>query len=1321
MHGAAMSSTTFQEEPFGMKTLASIPTRTFREWSVPFLAIAVALGAAICCSSAEAQSGAGSIQGIVTDSTGAVIPGASIHVVQQGTNAISDTKTNGVGFYQVPDLFTATYSVTISAPNMKTYVQVIDLLVDQHAVINPVMTVGAQSQVVKVVADAVQLTTTDSGAVSSTLENQRISQIPMNTRQIVTLAYMTTPGLESNSGTGTRANGLMQEALEYVADGAPLDNRNFGGSNASTLGQYVDADAIQEVRMETTDANASFALPATAIITTKSGTNTLHGSAFETAVNSFWGVAKNRNQSSSYRELPYVRNEFGVSAGGPIMIPHLYNGQNKSFWFFAYERYSLASTTQEAVSVPTLAMEGGDFSGAQLNGSNVTLYDPATTTNSANCNGSGTANAYCRTPFPTSAAGLANQIPVSRLDPTTKLLYSLIPQPSNNNDPFVASNLSAPNVNFVTVPTITFRIDHNFNEDNKSYLRYTQNQDYNHALRNYPNNSPATVAVGSFPADASGYQIIPVTNFAAAVGYTHIFSPTFFAETIASQQWFRQYVGGGGNPNLDYESMLGLPNNFGEAGFPTIGGMNTFQFGGTQYQYQENQIISTIDENLNKTIGKHQMQFGGRYRHERLYYLNSRNSDSTSFANGEGTGLYNPGSGSTSSNGSAFAQTGISDADFFLGNAYSYSVNLEPPPSWFTDFELDAYYQDNWHVARDLTLNLGVRYEAHPGHQTRGGVTDSFDLANHALVLGAPISSLISGGWTTQTIINNMTADGVKFETPAQAGMPSNLQENADLIVEPRFGYAWKVFGNKWGTVLRGGYGRYTYPVPTRSSNPGPTNVPFAYSYAQNYDAANQSPDGSPNYLLRNPQSVFMGQNSANVVNTNFTSVTGVGAILPGFGFTVYSPDYKPAAASVLNTTLEQPLKGNSALRLSWIWSHGSYLDRYWEPNNPPGNFLWEVQTGTDPPTGGASVIGTSAQNTYAATATGPYDNTVYGNFNYDQKNGWSNDNEFEANYQRLFHHGFSYQIFYTWSRAFRVGDNGFRDSQGYPASDYYGTSNNANVTVTPPPGGSPITTPAIPPRIPSGLPNFVDYKALDVFEDYKLDSNIPPQHIQFNYVYDLPFGRGKKFLGKSNRFVDELVGGYQIAGDGNILNQIFAVASSNWGPTITDCRSGVCYPEYSWFNGYIAPTANASTGQCSAKCVFGLPSSYTPYEQPINTVPGTSNYNTNNVIVSGGSLKAGGETQAFGSGPLGANPYGKTFVHGPWNWDADMSLFKVFPVTERFNLRFNMDVFNFLNHQGFNNPNSTDGTEAYLAGGAAGASSYNTPRQVQFTLRLNF
>jgi hypothetical protein len=1295
----------------------------------------------------SAQSGAGSIQGTVTDSSGAVIPGGSIHVVQQGTNAISDTKTNNVGFYQVPDLFTGTYTVTISAPGMKTYETTIELLVNQNAVINQAMTAGAVTQRVEVTANAVQLTTTDSGSVSSTLENQRINQIPMNTREIVTLTEMTTPGLESNSGTGDRANGLMQEALEYVADGAPLDNRNFGGSNASTLAQYVDADAIQEVRMEVTDANASFATPATGIITTKSGTNSVHGSAFETAVNSYFGVAKNRNQASTYRELPYIRNEFGVSAGGPIVLPHLYNGRNKSFWFLAFERYSLASTTQESTFVPTPAMEAGDFSGAMLNGSPATIYDPSTTYSTTTCPyGTTPVNPYCRTPFPN------NQIPASRLNASAKLLYSIIPQPSNSNDPFgTIGNLSAPDTSYTTVPTVTFRLDHHFTEDSKAYLRFTSNEDYNRALRNYPNPTPATIAASGFPAAASGYQVIPITNFASAAGFSHVFSPSFYSETIASQQWFRQYVGGGGNPNLNYETMLGLPNNFGETGFPQITGMNTFQFGGTQYQYEENQIISNLDENLTKTIGQHEMHFGGRYRHERLYYLNSRNADSASFANGEGTGLLNPLSATSPANGSAVAQTGVSDADFFLGDAYLYSVNLEPPPSWFTDFEIDGYYQDNWHPARNLTLNLGVRYEAHPARSVRGNVTESFDLVNHALVLGAPIASLISEGYTTQAIINNMEAIGVKFETPAQAGMPSGLQENADLIFEPRFGFAWQPFGtNKVGTVVRGGYGRYTFPIPTRSENPGPTNAPFAYSYAQNYDAANQSPDGSPNYLLRNPQSVFMGQNSSGVVNTSFTGLGGVGAINPGFGFTVYSPDYKPAAASVLNFTVEQPLKGNSALRLSWVYSHGSYLDRYWEPNNAPGTFIWETQTGTDPPQGGASVLGTPLQNTYAATATNPYDNTVYGNFNFDQKNGWSNDNEFEANYQRLFHNGFAYQIFYVWSRAFRVGDNGFRDGQGYPASNYYGTANNANVTVAPPAGGSTITMPAVPPALPSGLANYRDYKALDVFEDYKLDSNIPPQHIQFNYIYDLPFGRGKKFLGTSNRLLDELVGGYQIAGDGNILNEIFAPASSNWGPTspihvykhkapITDCRSGVCYPEYQWFNGYIAPTANASSGECTTangtktspttgvlECVYGLPASYTPYEQPINIAPliggvANPNYNTNNVIVSGGSLKAGGETQGFGSGSLGANPYAKTFVHGPWNWDSDISLYKVFPIKESFNMQFHLDVFNFLNHQGFNNPNTTDGTEAYVAGGSAGASSYNTPRQIQLTLRLNF
>jgi Carboxypeptidase regulatory-like domain len=247
------------------------------------LAVAlVILGLAIFCSDAKSQSGAGSIQGTVTDQTGAVIPGATIHVVNNATGVAANAKTNAVGFYQVPGLFTGSYTLTISAPNMKSYRAGVQLQVAQAAVINPVMSTGPVTQQVEVSSDIVQLTTTDNGTIASTLESNRINQLPMNGRLLLTLAGETTPGLES---TGQRANGLMPEALEYVADGVPLSNRNFGGEGNSTQAQLPDPDAVQEVRIETTNTSAMYSAPATGIITTKSGTNSLHGSFFETARN----------------------------------------------------------------------------------------------------------------------------------------------------------------------------------------------------------------------------------------------------------------------------------------------------------------------------------------------------------------------------------------------------------------------------------------------------------------------------------------------------------------------------------------------------------------------------------------------------------------------------------------------------------------------------------------------------------------------------------------------------------------------------------------------------------------------------------------------------------------------------------------------------------------------------------------------------------------------------------------------------------------------------------------------------------------------------
>jgi hypothetical protein len=294
---------------------------------------------------------------------------------------------------------------------MKTTTTTVELHVAQAAVLNPSLPPGSVSEKIVVTSGVTQLVTPDNATITSTLENQRINQLPMNGRLLLSLAGMTTPGLEGN---GQRANGLMPEALEYVQDGAPLSNRNFGGAGNSTQAQLPDPDAVQEVRIETANTSAQYSEPGTAIITTKSGTNGLHGSLFETARNNAIGVARARQNPANFSAPHLVRNEFGASIGGPVIIPGLYNGKDKTFWFFAYERFSLAQSTYQLQTVPNMTMRSGDWSGL-VNGAGQLqqLYDPSTTAPSANCNGTGIANAWCRAPFQN------NQIPLSRLAPAT--------------------------------------------------------------------------------------------------------------------------------------------------------------------------------------------------------------------------------------------------------------------------------------------------------------------------------------------------------------------------------------------------------------------------------------------------------------------------------------------------------------------------------------------------------------------------------------------------------------------------------------------------------------------------------------------------------------------------------------------------------------------------------------------------------------------------------------------------------------------------------------------------------------------------------------
>ncbi len=217
-------------------------------------------------------------------------------------------------------------------------------------------------------------------------------------------------------------------------------------------------------------------------------------------------------------------------------------------------------------------------------------------------------------------------------------------------------------------------------------------------------------------------------------------------------------------------------------------------------------------------------------------------------------------------------------------------------------------------------------------------------------------------------------------------------------------------------------------------------------------------------------------------------------------------------------------------MRVSYVWSHGANLDQYFYYNNHPSSFVWEMQNGKAVPNGGASVVGTAPANTYSNTATGPYDQTTWGGNSMSQKTGWSNDNQLQVSYQKIYQRGIAWQVMYDWQKNLRDGGNWSRDNQVDPYADYANsglstftyaacsvspTTNPAANAATPcstvgapdTAAGTPIT-PALPPPPPAGTPNWAYYKALNRFENYgTVDTATPKQQMQFNYVYDLPFG----------------------------------------------------------------------------------------------------------------------------------------------------------------------------------------------------------------------
>jgi hypothetical protein len=1166
--------------------------------------------------------------------------------------------TNQVGFYLVPSIQPGTYRVTVEAAGMQTWQGDLQLQVGQAAVVDPLMTVGATVTEITVAGDVTPLVTTTSPTLGNTVERARIEQLPLNGRFFQTLVQRTTPGLEGSSGS-PRVYGLRSTSMEFLQDGAVLTNRDTG----ELSGRPPGIDTIEEFKVETNNSSAKMNRPATTIVTTKAGTNAIHGALFETHRNSGLGVARRRQDF--YEKPPHlVRNEFGASVGGPVYLPKLYDGRNRTFFFFAYEAFRNLSATTTSVTMPTMAMRQGDFSGLiDSAGRQFTLYDPWTTQPAA--------NRWQRQPFPN------NQIPMSRISPLAEYFYSVTPRPTLDANPLVSANYFGPAVSNRLDHTESVRIDHRLSDRDQLFFRYTNGNRWA-KNRSGANGSPTMLD------EAGNVTFRPVRNHSGVASWTHNYSPTLFSETLftASTEDLFIYVG---TDHINHAERLGMPNPFNETGLPNFSGTGF----GMVYSYADNKRnnitqIFNLDQNFTKIYGRHEFQFGGRFRHERLSVLPDQQQvqGSHSFSS-LGTSLYDPNSGSTYA---ALPRTGHDSANLFLGLVGSYSAQFVRKWYHLTGREYALYFQDNFKATSRLTLNYGLRWEFYPAIREADNVLTGFDMNTKSIINGVSLDRMYDLGVTTPVIVDAFTRIGVNFITPDQAGLPDTMMYSNKRDFGPRAGFAYRLSSGHRSTVLRGGYALYGFPIPLRTFNARMrSNAPTNARFTQSLNSAAQSPDGLPNYGLRSAPAVIAGVNSRDVLD-----ITQPGGITRGsFRTSFFNPSQPTTRAHEWNLTLEREIFDNTVVRAGYVGTHGARLEQFYTFNQQPNNYVWFMNTGLPIP--GGEFSGVARRN---------FDQVSYGDIEEYRKTGWSNFNGVQLELQRRYSKGYGFQLFYVMSNAFRAGGNGWSD-------DFV---QEPNVFLT------------------GSMPN--DLRERNRLLNYRRDSAIPKHRVHWNWIVDLPFGRGKWLGRNAGGVLDRVIGGWQVAGFGTMRSNYFNLPTNNWGAVgdaeiygtkypIEDCRSGQCIPGYLWYNGYIpANRINSYDAQGRPNGVMGVPDSYRPASQPVIPMPRDGGspsdplyafYDTNTVWVP----LQNGSVQRIAM-DTGLHPWRNQLGVGPRSWGLDASLFKAIRITESVSARFNADFFNVLNMPGIPQPDSGTGVVSLQ-------NSAQEARQLQLTLRVTW
>ncbi|MBI3208846.1 MAG: TonB-dependent receptor [Candidatus Solibacter usitatus] len=713
------------------------------------------------CAGLPAQIQTGRIVGTIYDPNKAVVPGASIVAVHQGTNIQTKVSTNGAGVYVIPSLNPGAYNISVTSPGFKTTVRCgIEMEVGKDLLLDMDLVLGETTSMVEVTA-VVPLLNSESGSLGHVMTNNQIVDLPLNGRGFSELARLT-PGVVLLPGTGnvtrirpefvngTTISGVRGRQVSYYLDGTDTSEQHQGGSWIQT-----SVDALQEFSVQQSAYSAEHSRSGSFYnATTRSGTNRVRGTLYEFLRNDKLDA---RNFFGARRDI-LKRNQFGASVGGPVELPRLYDGRNRTFFFVNYEGMRERQGNIMNRTSPTAAMLGGDFSAVSN-----TIYDPQTTTGNT------------RTPF----AG--NRIPSARLSPQSAFFNPYLTTAGVPGGIFTFSPSTK-----VNLDQLTTRIDHTFSDRFKAFFRYSLND-------NRLSEPGGTPPLGSADSNTRGQ------NYTTSISSN--LRPNFLNEfrlnTLYGLIQLAPYLPGRDfNKDAGIKGMETLKRSFDTGSFPDFGWSGYAGVSGSSFDQrpktQDRYTLEFVD-NATWIRGKHVVKFGGKVRHYQWLGTDSKNYMGNWTFNGQNT-----------ENPAGAARTGDAFADWMLGLPSSAGRGFPSDTFGGAYTAWHLFLQDDIKVSTRLTLNIGLRYEYTPWATAYRGQTGTFDGTKaRPIIVASRTKDIDLGAQPAAAVAYGYLKDLI--QTSSEAGIPFSITYPDKKQWAPRFGLAWRPFGNT--TVIRGGYG----------------------------------------------------------------------------------------------------------------------------------------------------------------------------------------------------------------------------------------------------------------------------------------------------------------------------------------------------------------------------------------------------------------------------------------------------------------------------------------------------------------------------------